>query len=54
MMIHNVSTWADGDYREMEHTAEVLKNANDTIANAYRIKTGKTQEELLSLMDNET
>jgi len=25
MMIHNVSTWADGDYREMEHTAEVLK-----------------------------
>lgn len=54
MMIHNVSTWADGDYREMEHTAEVLKNANDTIANAYRLKTGKTQEELLSLMDNET
>ncbi len=54
MMLHNVSTWADGDYREMEHTAEVLKNANDTIANAYRLKTGKTQEELLSLMDNET
>lgn len=54
MMVHNVSAWADGDYREMEHTAEILKNANDTIANAYRIKTGKTQEELLSLMDNET
>ena len=54
MMIHNVSTWADGDYREMEHTAEVLKSANNTIANAYRLKTGKTQEELLSLMDDET
>ena len=54
MMIHNVSSCAAGDYREMEHTAEILKSANDTIANAYRLKTGKTQEELLRLMDNET
>lgn len=54
MMIHNVSSCAEGDYREMEHTAEILKNANDTIANAYRLKTGKTQEELLRLMDKET
>ena len=54
MMIHNVSSWASGDYRDMEHTAEVLKSANNTIANAYRLKTGKTQEELLSLMDDET
>jgi len=54
IMIHNSSTGAEGDYREMEHTADVLKSINDTIANAYRIKTGKTQEELLALMDNET
>ena len=54
MMIHNVSSCAAGDYREMEHTAEILKSANDTIANAYRLKTGKTQEELLALMDKET
>lgn len=54
MMIHNVSSYAAGDYRDMEHTAEVLKSANNTIANAYRLKTGKTQEELLSLMDYET
>jgi len=54
MMIHNVSSCAAGDYREMEHTAEILKNANDTIANAYRLKTGKEQKELLSLMDKET
>lgn len=54
MMIHNVSSRAAGDYREMEHTAEILKSANDTIANAYRLKTGKTQEELLKLMDYET
>ena len=54
MMVHNVTSYSEGDYREMEHTADVLKNANDTIANAYRLKTGKTQEELLSLMDEET
>jgi ATP-dependent Clp endopeptidase proteolytic subunit ClpP len=54
MMIHNVSSWAEGDYREMEHTAEILKNANNTIANAYRLKTGKEQDELLSLMNKET
>lgn len=54
MMIHNVSSYTEGDYRDMEHTVEVLKSANNTIANAYRIKTGKAQEELLSLMDSET
>ncbi|MFA5527663.1 MAG: head maturation protease, ClpP-related [Peptostreptococcales bacterium] len=54
IMIHNVWSYAEGDYREMEHTAEILKNANKTIANAYEIKTGKTQEELLKLMDGET
>ena len=54
IMIHNVSSCAAGDYREMEHAAEILKSANDTIANAYRLKTGKTQEELLALMNKET
>lgn len=54
IMIHNVSSRAEGDYRDMEHTADVLKNADNTIANAYKIKTGKTQEELLALMDKET
>jgi ATP-dependent Clp endopeptidase proteolytic subunit ClpP len=54
MMIHNVSSGQRGDYRDMEHMAEVLKNANDTIANAYRIKSGMSQEELLKMMDKET
>ena len=40
IMVHNVSTSCGGDYRAMEHTAEVLKNANDTIANAYINKSG--------------
>lgn len=54
MMVHNVSTIASGDHRDMNHMSDVLKGANETIANAYRIKSGKTQEELLELMDNET
>lgn len=54
MMIHNVSTYAEGDYRNFEHTAEVLKSANQSIANAYKTKTGKSEDELKGLMDNET
>ena len=54
MMIHNVSTQSSGDYRDMEHTAGVLKNANDTIANAYMFKSGMDKETLLSMMDQET
>ena len=54
MMIHNVSGSARGDYRDMEHTSEILKNANDTIANAYRIKSGMNQDDLLAMMNNET
>ena len=54
LMIHNVWSRAGGDYRDMEHMASVLKGANQTIANAYKMKTGKTDEELLSLMDDET
>lgn len=54
IMIHNSSTSTQGDYREMEHTADVLKTINDTIANAYRIRTGMSQEDLLALMDKET
>lgn len=53
-MIHNVSSGAQGDYRDMQHSAEVLKTANQSIANAYKEKTGLTDKELLSLMDKET
>ncbi len=54
MMIHNVSASGAGDYRDFEHYAEQLKKSNDTIANAYMLKTGKTREEILKLMDHET
>lgn len=54
MMIHNVSASGSGDYRDFEHCAEQLKKSNDTLANAYMLKTGKTKEEILKLMDYET
>lgn len=54
MMVHNVSTSVSGDYRNFEHTAEVLKSANQSIANAYKAKTGKGDDELKALMDAET
>lgn len=54
-MMHNVSVGnVAGDYRVMQHTAEVLKSANDTIANAYMNKSGMSREEVLKLMNNET
>lgn len=54
MMIHNVQSGTHGDYRDMEHSAEVLREANRSIMSAYREKTGMSEDELLSLMDNET
>jgi len=54
MMIHNSSTYQEGDHNEMVKTAEILKSTDNTIANAYRLKSGKTQKELLDLMNKET
>ncbi|KEZ85556.1 hypothetical protein IO99_13755 [Clostridium sulfidigenes] len=54
IMIHNVSTSTSGDYRDMEHSVEVLKKANKTTANAYILKTGMSEDEAYKLMDAET
>lgn len=54
LMIHNVSARAGGDFRDMAHMSEILKNANITIANAYRIKSGMDEETLLDMMNKET
>ena len=53
-MMHNVSCNANGDYRDMEHTAETLKKANKTIANAFILKTGMSEKEVKAMMDKET
>ncbi|WP_019243652.1 MULTISPECIES: head maturation protease, ClpP-related [Bacillus] len=54
MMIHNVSTYGSGDYRDFEHISDTLKSANQSIINAYKTKLNKTDEELQKLMDDET
>ncbi|WHX78846.1 Clp protease ClpP [Priestia flexa] len=55
IMIHNASIHgASGDYRDMNHMSGVLKGINQTLSNAYRLKTGKTEGELLSMLDEET
>ena len=54
LMIHNVQSYAAGDYRDMEHSAETLREANRSVMAAYRAKTKRSEEELLNLMDNTT
>lgn len=54
MMIHNVQSSADGDYRQMEHTAGVLRDANHAIISAYVAKTGRPEAEIAAMMDAET
>ena len=53
-MIHNASGISWGDYREMEKTAELLKNISSHLANIYTKKTGIDKTEITNMMDNET
>ena len=53
-MIHNVQTYAGGDYRTFEETASALRSLNQSIMSAYIAKTGKTAEELQAMMDRST
>lgn len=54
LMIHNVSTRAQGDHRAMEHAAEVLRNSDRALVNAYVAKTGRPEQEILDMMGRET
>jgi hypothetical protein len=54
LMIHNASTITIGDKRDHRHSADFLQTVDAGIANAYRLKTGMTQSELLNLMNKET
>lgn len=53
-MIHNVQSYAEGDYRDMQMEADALKQFNEGVINIYERKTGKTREELQQLMDRDT
>lgn len=55
LMIHNVSMCgASGDYHDMQKNAEILKQMNAALAGAFTHKTGKSEEEILKIMDRET
>lgn len=54
MFMHNIQGGAEGDYRAMEATAEMLKTANKTALAAYRLKTGMDDAAIAEMMDKET
>lgn len=54
LMIHNASSVAWGDHRDLKHGSDFLRNWDKSITNAYMLKSGMSQEELLELMDQET
>ena len=51
IMIHNPSTSANGDHRDMSNTIEVLNEVKESIINAYEIKTGISRTVLSHMMD---
>lgn len=55
IMIHNVSmVGASGDHHDMKKNAEILQRMDEALASAYVEKTGRSEEEILKLMDRET
>ena len=54
LMIHNSAMQTRGDNRDLTQDASVLKNIDASIANAYVLKTGMKQEDVLTLMADET
>ena len=53
-MIHNVSGFSFGDFREAEKAAKHLKALRDVLAKAYVANTGKSLETIQGLMDDES
>lgn len=55
IMVHNVSMrGASGDHHEMKKNAEILRQMDEALSNAYAEKTGKSTDEILKIMDRET
>lgn len=54
MMIHLVSGGARGNCNVLEKEADTLRVADKAISNAYKNRTGMSNEELLALMEQET
>ena len=54
VMIHNVSSSAYGNFKDFKHESETLRKADKAMCSAYVHKTGKSESDILALMDKET
>lgn len=54
MMIHNAATIAYGNKADMQAAIEMLSEVDRGIRTAYALKTGKSERELVKMMDAET
>ncbi|WP_057801912.1 head maturation protease, ClpP-related [Pediococcus stilesii] len=54
MMIHNSSTYGEGNHNDFDKISDVLKGTDKSIAQAYMDKTGKSEEEILDIMAQTT
>lgn len=54
IMIHNPSTTAMGDHKDMAKAIQVLEEVKESIINAYEIKTNQSRTVLSHMMDAET
>lgn len=54
IMIHNATNWSHGDHRDHQQSADMIKSTNKSIANAYILKTGLPEADVLAMMDSET
>ncbi len=54
IMIHNVSSYSEGNKNDFKKESDVLAGFDKTLANAYQLKTNLDHSELLKLMDKET
>ena len=53
-MVHNASGMAWGDKTDMRETADLLQKIELSIVADYTTKTGKSDDEIVALMDAET
>jgi ATP-dependent protease ClpP protease subunit len=54
MMVHCVSTGANGNHATFEKVAGMLRTADEALSSAYTAKSGMTKEEALAMMEAET
>lgn len=54
MMVHCTSTETQGNHNEMEKTADTLRTADRAICQAYVLKSGMSQTDALTMMEEET